>query len=323
MLVSKENNILFLQIVSIVSIAGSIAVILTFVAFKSSRKKLFVRIITFISVSDLFGNIFYITSYRPPNGSFLCTLSGVFNQYFYPASWLWSTVLAYFLYSLAAYGRLPMSELVINLICWGLPLLLTIPIFSFATFGKDDDANSFEVCIFADNGGVVLKYYHTFSYYGLWFLCIILMIFWYCKMWWFSDHFDDAWKPNYNMALKAIRLYPLAMFLCWLPHCVVVTLREFYLNTSNLSLLHSMADAFKILNGGVVACIFFWKSHEARFRWKQLFSSYYSFAFRARTSFSSSDVTHSMPERQSNEVLVEDFSLAYNIGTVRESLIEM
>src|SRR4051812_11698704 len=112
------TDIQSLQIVSIISVISSGLVFLTFLFFKGMRKKLFMQIITIISVSDLIGNISYTMTYRPNNGNWWCSLQGFCNMFFYPVSWMWTTMLMYFLYSLAVSGKLPLSRKFIHLICW-------------------------------------------------------------------------------------------------------------------------------------------------------------------------------------------------------------
>jgi len=314
------DSILTFQIVSIISVFGSLVVILTPILFQSLRRKLFMRIIMFISIADFFGNIFYISPFRPRNGTWLCSMSGFFNLYFYPVSWFWSTMLSYFLFNMAMYGCLPLSEIIINLICWGIPLMLVFPIPFFASFGRNDDDDGlfiFEVCSAVD-GGIAYSYYHALSYYGIWILCILMMFYWYLRIRFsnLSVRFGTEWKHSYYSSLNSLRWYPTAMFLFWLPHTLfsMMSIFSVYRNAS----MYAIGSLIKVLHGGVVAVIFFWRSREAQLSWWRLIASYspMKLIFHNRESM---DSTLSFSNDQEDEG--EDFSLEY-VSVPKQALSE-
>jgi hypothetical protein len=260
-----------LQIASIISVISSGIVLLTFVLFSDLRKKLFMQIITFISLSDFIGNLPYTTVYRPPNGDFLCSLEGFANLYFYPVSWLWTTMLAYFLYSLATVGKLPFSKLRIHILCWGLPLVSTLLMLILNPYGKESDWGNTTVCTYGGNkeSGFI---WHLITYYGLWIICVISM----GVMYWCIDRIRASGTavnlPILRLAMNSLQLYPVIMFVCWLPRVFTSCIQFANWEFTGFRQLDLISDVFKILHGLFAALVFFSKSREARLQWVSLLS---------------------------------------------------
>jgi hypothetical protein len=226
------------------------------------------QIICYISLADFVGNAFYIPSYRPSNGSISCSLEGFFNLYAYPVSWLWSTVLMYFLYSLAVHGRLPLSMPVFHVICWGLPLLLTLLNLTTNTYGRSDDYPEYEVCSLGGNyfDGF---WWHTITYYCLWLLCIVLMGIMYLRISCLRTSELAIAVDEFRLATKTLVKYPIALFVFWLPHMIGVTISG---HLTNVSDFYVIALVIKNFHGVATALIFFADSSEARTHWSELFN---------------------------------------------------
>jgi hypothetical protein len=258
-----------LQISSIISVVASGFVLLTFILFSDLRKKLFMQIITFISLSDFIGNLPYTTTYRPPDGDFLCSLEGFANLYFYPVSWLWTTMLAYFLYSLATVGKLPFSKPRIHIFCWGLPLMFTLLMLTTNPYGKESDWGNTTVCTYGGNteSGFI---WHLITYYCLWIVCVVSM----GVMYWRIDSIrasgTAANLPILKLAMESLQLYPVIMFICWLPRVFTACIQFASLKFVGFRQLDLISDVFKILHGLFAALVFFAKSREARLKWVSL-----------------------------------------------------
>lgn len=261
-----------IQIASIISVVLSGLVALTLTLFQNLRKKLYMQIIALISLSDLIGNIAYTTTFRPENGNWWCSAQGFFNLYFYPASWMWTTVLMYFLYSLAVSGRMAIREATLHLFCWGLPLLVSLLYLTTNTYGRSSSTESYEVCIISGNP-LSSEIWHLTTYYGLWVICIGYMI----GMYWRIRYLKSAdlieYIPPFNFAMEALQLYPLAMVLCWFPH-FLATLFAYFGKFDGFGKFYFASDIIKISHGTITALIFFYKSKEARNRWKICLAMY-------------------------------------------------
>ena len=152
--------------ISSISIASSLLVLVTFLLFHELRDKFFMRMIAFISIADMFGNLPYLLPYRPEKGNWWCWIQGVLNITAYPMGWLWTLVLLHFMYCIIADGRLPGEKYYIyaHILCWGLPIVLTSFSFIFSGYGPQSDRIDYEVCAEVGKSG---QYYHAFTYYVL------------------------------------------------------------------------------------------------------------------------------------------------------------
>ncbi len=251
------------------SVLASASVILTLLVFSDLRKKLFMQIITFISVSDFIGNLPYTTMHRPGNGTWRCGLEGFFNLYFYPVSWMWTTMLAYFLYSLATDGKLPLSKLRIHIICWGLPLVFTLLILTTNPYGREESFGTTTVCTYGGNH-VSGFLWHLLTYYGLWVVCVACMGVMYWRIIDIRKNKTAVNLPILKLAMESLQLYPVIMFLCWFARVVSACLQFAGYRYVGDSAFVAFSDVCKILHGLFAACIFFYKSSEARQRWWRL-----------------------------------------------------
>lgn len=305
-LVMASPYIVALQTVALISILSSASVILT-LFFKGLREKLFMRIIAFISFSDLIANIPYASERRPDDDTPLCTLSAFFNIYFYPAGWLWTAVLMLLLYSLATTGKLPFSRVLLHLVCWGVPLVLALLNFAFGKSQSQQNKFAFDICLL---GGTTREIfiYHMVSYYGLFLVCIMAMMF----MYWNISRIDKSEIksrfPSFKEAKNTLQLYPLALVVCWVPHFITILCADFA-PFEGLNEFFFVADILKILHGSVTAVIFFYKSGEARNKWHRLFIR------RANSVLAA--LGKKQFELRDNRV--RDFSVEYEVGEYRRS----
>lgn len=228
------------------------------------------QIICYISIADFAGNALYIPSYRPPNGSFGCSLEGFVNLYAYPVSWLWTTVLMYFLYSLALTGKLPLSLPIFHSICWLVPLVFTLLNLTTNTYGRSDDYPTYEVCVLDGNfkDGTI---WHITTYDCLWLFCIIVMGYMYFRILCLRSSDLAISVEKFKLATKTLGKYPIALFLFWLPHMGSVFLLRLLNSRYNAVEFYVASLVVKILHGVATAMIFFFDSPEARHLWYELF----------------------------------------------------
>lgn len=268
---TSSPYIIPIMVVALMSLIGSAAVVITCVKFKEMRDKLFMQMIAFMSISDLLGNIAYAMPDRPSSSNWWCQLSGFLNITFYPISWLWTTVLVYFLYCLATTGRVPTNITLIHAFCWGLPLGFSLISLGFSTLGRESYYYDFQVC--SEYGGMVHSAYHGLTYYGLLLGSFLAMI-WMRRGILAVEKVGDAriFQPTYVIAKSSLRLYPLALFVCWLPHMILVFIQyDHEVGGDVFTVVYVIAEMLKILHGLVTAVIFFHKSSEARKLWYKYF----------------------------------------------------
>ncbi|RYH29986.1 hypothetical protein EON65_06610 [archaeon] len=255
-----------MQIVALISCSASVLVVLTLVLFRDMRHKIFMRIIAYISIADFFGNFSYVFLNRPDNHSISCQFQGFCNTYFYPVSWVWTTILMYFLYSLASTGKLPLSERTSHLIGWGLPFVLAVIVLTTNSYSRFIDDDNTEVCTLGpDNLSAFI--WRLVLYYCFFALCVLVMLVWYYQIDVLQRRGTSAVSARtLNFARNSLQLYPLAMSVCWFPEFVGFFLQfiaandDYYDFTMNL----------RVCNGTLTALIFFWKSPTAREYWFNL-----------------------------------------------------
>jgi hypothetical protein len=246
-----------LIVASTVSVFSSIIVLLTPVLFSRLRGKLFQQIVCFISIGDIIGNVPYMFPYRPSTGTPGCDIEAFFNYGGYPMEWMWTTALAYLLYQIAVRGRVPKSMVPIHVICWGVPIVLALLTQAFSKFVKNETSE--EVCRM--NLTPIPLYYHLASYYGLFFLCLCIMMVLYVKIFLLESQNDPrVLKIPFRVAKQALTWYPLLMFIFWTPHMVTAF-------TLNSQTMYYAFLILKIYHGLAVSIIFFYQSVESRWLW--------------------------------------------------------
>lgn len=316
----ESSYIVSLQIAALISGLCSCSVILTAVMFPAMRKKLFMQIICYISIADMAGNALYISSYRPPNGSFACSLEGFVNLYAYPVSWLWSTVLMYFLYNLALNGKLPLSLPIFHCICWGVPLVFTLLNLTTNTYGRSDDYPDYEVCVIDGdyNSGTI---WHTATYDCLWLVCIVSMGYMYGRVLCLRSTDLAISIEQFALATKTLGKYPVALCVFWFPHMLSVLLLRNILEKFNVVDFYVAALIVKILHGVVTALIFFFDSSEARHHWYRLYKQILK---SVQTTCSSHDEENDDSRLRSSSVDPSNwgnkaFSLTYSVDEATDN----
>lgn len=269
---SQSGPMIVVQTAAIISVLSSCSVLLTAALFPTMRRKVFMQIICYISIADLVGNALYIPSYRPPNGSFGCELQGFINLYAYPVSWLWTSVLMYFLYNLALKGKLPLSLPIFHAVCWLVPLVFTLLNLTTNTYGRSDDYPDYEVCVLAGDyhDGTI---WHTVTYDCLWLSCILVMAFMYCRILFLRKSDLAISEEKFKLATKTLGKYPIVLFVFWFPHMLSVFALRLVLEQYNITDYYVASLAIKITHGTATTLIFFFDSSEARYNWATLFQS--------------------------------------------------
>lgn len=258
---------------SILSAIASFTVILTAIVFPQMRERVFMQIIIMTAFCDFIASIASSFGF-PPNYSPLCPAQSFLNQFFYKASWFWTVILTYQLYGVVMYGTLQLRTLTMHVLCWSVALICTLVPLSTTTFGRDDDGEALAWCYLKgkDTNTLVVV---VLSLYIPLFISIALMCYFSIRIYWKYRNVDlRAANPDIYSIVDTLRLFPLAMIFNWGPNLVVSVLA----NTSQISSSEDFVIIFNAVtilatqNGTFSALIFFYKSKEAQFRWKQFFN---------------------------------------------------
>ena len=137
-----------LQPCSIVSVALSSSVLLTAVVFPQViRKKIFMQLVTLISVCDIMGNWPYMLGFGPGAGTALCAFESFCNLYFFPVSWILTAMLTKLCRDVLVLGRVGNSRGFIFGFSFLFPLAITLGYLGvdLGAFNVHDDDSTLDV----------------------------------------------------------------------------------------------------------------------------------------------------------------------------------
>ncbi len=252
---------------AILSCSLAFCVLATYALFPRLQGKLFMKLITLISLCDFIANATVLNG--EPGDHDMCVLQGILQQFFYPASWVWTTVMTYLLYSLVMRGKISMPEWQMHAICWGIALVCTLLPLTTGTYGvqaNDDDWCWIQPRTLSNRN---IQMNNIWEY--ITFDCVIfgsflvmatcgILIFYRLRIQ------QIPTTKTIQSALKTLTMYPLVLFITWFPNAVTISM-----DAAMDSKLMLVVNSLSIWQGGLTAIIFFVNSRESRAHWINLF----------------------------------------------------
>jgi hypothetical protein len=262
---NNPRNVYFYS--ALLSCFLSLTVVITYLLFPRLQGKLFMKIITTISLCDCIANSSELLG--QPGNDDLCVTQAVLQQFFYPASWLWTVILTYLLYSLVAHGKISLSEWKMHLIVWGICTVITVLPLTTSTYGRhanDDNWCWIQVSSHRRGGfpAVIIWDYLTFD--GVIYGSFFLMALWSILIFYKLSIQQIVPTEAVMTALRTLVLYPLVFFICWFPNSTVLTAG---LDASMGSARMVFIYCLSTWHGGLTAIIFFANSSQSRSLWTQ------------------------------------------------------
>ncbi len=258
---------------AVLSCALSFAVVVTFVLFPRLQNKLFMKIITLISLCDCIANASQLNG-LPVTRELCVVLQAMTQQFFYPASWMWTVIMTYLLYSLVVYGKITIPEWKMHLIVWGICTTITFLPLTTSTYGKHEGDNYW--CWIEPSkrptGGVAASdawQYLTFD--CVIFSCFLLMIYWGVLIFYKVSIQHIQSSKTVHSALHALFAYPLVLLFTWFPNTLLTTILP---GVSQQSTAWIVVECLSIWQGGLTAIIFFRNSRESRMLWYGLLTQH-------------------------------------------------
>ena len=143
------NSLRVQYFVGSLAAAGCFLVILTYITFKDLRSLRYVELVTYVSLNDMIASIGLALG-GSKTGSFVCTFQAIVTNLNYLSAIFWTTIIAYQLWLAVHYNHTIQQNqmLLIHLICWGLPIILTLLPLSTNDYGNADDESTW---CFIDN----------------------------------------------------------------------------------------------------------------------------------------------------------------------------
>jgi hypothetical protein len=255
------------QVFSGIATFAALTVVLTAVAFPSMYKRLFMKIVVIISICDIIASTFSTIGF-PSENSILCPMQAFFTIFGYKASWLWTTGLAFELYSVCIYGKF-VPILYLHLGCWSIALLSTLLPLSTNGFGRQamDDSESWCFINGSPRSGAI---WAAVSFQVLLVMTSFVTLILTFRIYWRYRTMNIAKDyPEVYVILDTMVLYPIGFFITWGPNLVFSLL----INFGAIDFSARDQYAFHVVttlatqSGTVLAIIFFFKSKEARYRW--------------------------------------------------------
>jgi hypothetical protein len=227
------------------------------------------KIITLMSLCDFIANS--VQWNGVPSNRDLCTTQAVLQIFFYPASWLWTVILTYLLYSLVAHGKISLAEWKMHLIVWGICTGITVLPLTTSTYGHqaDDDYFCWIHTSSHNNSNLAAEVWSYVLFDSLLFACFFIMTLLGALMF-YKLRIEQIPKTQTMIsALRTLLRYPVALFITWFPNLFYIT---FFPSGSADSSTWIAVSCLSTLQGAVTAIIFFISSRESRYLWWGMFS---------------------------------------------------
>jgi hypothetical protein len=254
--------------VSAVSVCSSFLVAITCLGFPSLRRSFFTRIILMIAICDILVGM--VGTFGFAYG-YLCVIQAVVQILFLRANWIWTTMLVLQMYRFIAHNKVFFSEKLMHVIVWTISALLAFMPLVMATYGREGSFRNAELCfLLSDNTKWEFAWIQIewiISCFG----CIAVMMFYITKIYLkYVSSKNSTQVACILHLIKSLYLYPAVMFLTW---GVATLFNEFYETTSptySESMVLDIVLTVALSNGFFISLVFFWKSPEARRRWRNI-----------------------------------------------------
>jgi len=246
---------------SVVSCLFSLVVISTIAFFPAMKSGNLMPIIMYMSISDLCMNIASSFGF-PTGGSPLCWAQGLLQDYFALTSWFWTTMLAYRVYCTVRYGFCKFTKRQMHIICWGIPLICVALPMTSTDYGASD--TNLQWCKYVQrrpNPQWLIYFWSYMVYFGPLLVCIAMMITWNVII--YFKFRNNSMKNIVLRTYDKVYMYPVAMGVCW---SLSYWCDDLWGEKNRT--LNPLSMVFGISNGILAACIFMFKSEEARKRWR-------------------------------------------------------
>jgi hypothetical protein len=281
-----------MRIASSLSLVSCFLVIVVFNSSAKLQKRSYNKIIFFIALSDMLcavGGMLGISR----NGTFRCAIQTILTNLFPLASIFWTTVIAYFLFSIVNRTKLVpnqhdiISHWWLHMICWGLPTVVTLfplitdgygtydgePGWCFLKPRRSSPPWTYDFWVFASFFGWVYISLMLFVVLAVNIFCVVNLA---PQERARSLSRDSATSALVRKILSKLMWYPLVILVCWSLITVYIVWDAFSPSSASLmaepSLL-AVTFSVPLFSGVLTSLSFFIGSPEARQTLCQLCSS--------------------------------------------------
>jgi hypothetical protein len=239
------------------------------------KKKLHNQIIFNIAVSEFFSAVGGLLG-TSKSGSFQCGLQTFLTNYFPLTSIFWTTVIAYFLFCLLDLPHADqrqkkiMSLTWVHVLCWGLPLVVTLGPLTTDHFGTFDGNDGW---CFLRPGNQYPNWTYVFWIFVAFFAWVYLAIFFYIFLTIYvflkvlrADYPEPRLKEIAIKSLRRLVSYPIIILLSWCSMTVYILWSTFDPSAHQLEqpTFVKITSTVPLFSGTLTSLAFFSFSSEAR-----------------------------------------------------------
>jgi hypothetical protein len=258
----------------IISAIASFAVCLTVVLFPHLRCLRYIELVFYVSINDLIASI-AISLGGTKDGSAACWFQGLATNYNYLSAIMWSTVITYQVWLIVCKKDVIKDLTGAHILCWGLPLVVTLLPLSTSTYANDDaDAGWCFIANRSNSPSWSLLFWFIVAYY-LWVWIAMLFNLFFVVAIVYKLYRMQEIPQRVNATIRKLLLYPIVISLCWGP----VTVWDMYTQVNDVdyspgwTYFDGVATISAISQGFLFTFVFFGFNTTVRTAWKDLFVS--------------------------------------------------
>ena len=255
-------NIL-VQVTAYVSCASCLSAIITFLYFSDLLKRLYIRLVLYISLCDLFASLLLV--YNAEDGSFGCWIQGLFLNYFQLASIMWVDIVVWHLFCAVVMEKKSAIGVHIHAVGWGVPLFFMASMLSMNNIGRLSTGENYEYCWFVkrDGGPSWGSALGEISFFlVIWLSILYIICLFICILKKTGRNFV-ALSPHIKAALKKLSFYPVVFVVCYSLISYRFIVDALFPSSSNYCDEIAIASDVVLAAQGLFTAIIFWKSNSS------------------------------------------------------------
>jgi hypothetical protein len=274
----EMNEIQFcMRFISSFSCLSCLSVICLYLSCDSISKKRYNQLIYYIAISDFFSAVGGLFGYST-NGTFRCYIQSFLTNYFPLTSIFWTVVITYLLFDILQKPHLQRKktmeiDLWVHLVCWGLPLLLTLLPLTTTDYGTFDGEDGW--CFLRPRNGSPKWTFHFWlfvAFFAWVYIAILIFSLFLLYVAYVTTspsgylQTDSIISSTIHKAIRKLVWYPLIILVSWFVMTIYELWAGFYPNEPSLSDPTFMYLTFTLplFSGLLTTAAFFSGSHEAQ-----------------------------------------------------------
>eukprot|EP01041_Mallomonas_annulata_P006989 gene6989-14213_t len=220
----NENSQLMLGS-SIASCLGALSIMIIYASNADLRKKTYIQIIFWSSLSDFFGAVATSLGYLE-DGTGICAIQGIASNVFPLARVFWTVIITYLMYTIIVRAKPMTVTTPIHITLWSLSTIPTLLVYTTNRIGALDGPGWCFIAARSDSPAWGLLFWTFFSFY-IWIIASLVIMGGLLTL--ITIHFAKSkistmQSSNNKLAnVNKLWVYPAIIFFCWLAPAIVDT----------------------------------------------------------------------------------------------------